>query len=427
MVVGVTLWLLAATVATLPLLIPRGFAQSAPVDAVALLYVLLALAGLAGFSRQRRAVHLPAKGPLLLILVASLTAIVFGLSVPDGMLSLLVEAYLVLLFVCVANDLGSDRRALQIVLTTWTAAALIWAALFIAFHNQLLPDALQRLLEENSKGGGYRVSGTTKNPNLAASYMMTSFFVLLSSPWPRRRATRAAAAGWLLAGVYVTGSNGATLGLVTGALVLGVATCLRAGRTPGQRLGVAGGAVLATILTLTVVLVTTGIPRMEVSGVKALAEQEQGGTFGGSIGRLDRSVGGRLELWSAAWSAGPHLLTGVGPGAAPRIPLQTGSTLGRSLHNDYLAFLLERGILGLLGLLCLCLVLLRWSGRLLGSPPRDTPGERLRPAGLGAAVAANLVLATNHESFHFRHVWILFGLVWASNQLLRRELAHAGS
>jgi hypothetical protein len=57
-------------------------------------------------------------------------------------------------------------------------------------------------------------------------------------------------------------------------------------------------------------------------------------------------------------------------------------------------------------------------------------------------VVANLVLATNHETFHFRHVWVLFGLTWAASQLIStrrptpadstdpdptpKELAHAG-
>jgi hypothetical protein len=63
-------------------------------------------------------------------------------------------------------------------------------------------------------------------------------------------------------------------------------------------------------------------------------------------------------------------------------------------------------------------VLLRWSGRLLEAVVPDPEGGRLRLAGLSAAVVANLVVATNHESFHFRHVWILFGLVWAANRLV---------
>ena len=143
----------------------------------------------------------------------------------------------------------------------------------------------------------------------------------------------------------------------------------------------------------------------------------------GNLGRLDRSVSSRLAIWSKAWNGtGSRVLVGVGPAAAPKIPFGA-RTVGRGLHNDYLAFLVERGLLGLLGLLTFCAIMLRWSGRLLAALPQEDAGGRWRAAGLAGAVVANLVLATNHESFHFRHVWLLFGLVWAANRLLLEQAA----
>jgi O-antigen ligase len=418
MTARVNLWLLAVTIALLPLLVPRGPGQSAPVDAVALLFICLALSGLLW---RGRPLQLPARGPLLLIMAASVVATVASLSVPDSLLSLLIEAYLALLFICVANDLGDDREALRVALIAWSVAALIWAAVFVGFHYHLLPAGLQQLLVENSKGGGYRVAGASKNPNLAASYMMTSFFVLLASPWPRRRLARLATAGFLLLAVYVTGSNGALLGLAVGVAVLVVGACLRGSRTPRQRLQVVGVAILAGVAVLTTALLVVGIPKVGVSNIEAVAASERGGAFKGNLGRLDRSVGSRLSIWSNAWKgAGPRVLVGVGPDAAPRIPFAT-TTLRRGLHNDYLAFLIERGLLGLVGLLALCAVMLRWSGRLLAAPEQEDARGRWKLAGLAGAVVANLVLATNHESFHFRHVWLLFGLVWAASRLLPEE------
>ena len=406
------LWLLAATVALLPLLVPRGPGQSAPVDALACAYVLLAAAGLA---RTGARLRLPAKGPLLLILAASLVATATSLSLPDSLLSLLVEAYLVLLFAFVADDLGDDEGALRAVLTVWSAAALLWAGVLIGSHLQLLPPSLQHLLVEGSRGAVTRVAGTSGNPNLAASYLLTSFFVLLASPWPARRPLRAAAAGWLLYAVYVTGSNGALLGLVAGLGAMAVGAALRAGRTPRQQLGVVGATLVGGTLLATAALLAVGVPRVGVADVQAVAAAERGGAFGSSLGRLDRSVTGRTTIWSRAWQgAGPQVLVGVGPAAAPWIPY-AGGRLQRGLHNDYLAFLVERGVLGLVGLLALAAVLLRWSGRVLLAALQG-PG-RWRPGGLGAAVVANLVLANNHESFHFRHVWIVFALAWAAGRV----------
>jgi hypothetical protein len=65
MTARVNLWLLAVTIALLPLLVPRGPGQSAPVDAVALLFICFALSGLLW---RGRPLQLPARGPLLLIM-----------------------------------------------------------------------------------------------------------------------------------------------------------------------------------------------------------------------------------------------------------------------------------------------------------------------------------------------------------------------
>src|SRR5215213_9001708 len=420
MIARLNLWLLSATIALLPLLVPRGPAQSAPVDAVALLFILFCLGGLLG---RGRPLHLPAKGPLALIMAASVIATAASLSLPDSLLSLLIEAYLVLLFLCVANDLADDRSALRTVLTVWTVAALIWAAVYVGFYYHVLPEGLQQLLVENSKGGGYRVSGASKNPNLAASYMMPSFFVLLASPSPRHRLARLGAAGFLLLAVYVTGSNGALFGLIAGMAALAVAACLRGSRTPRQHLQVVGAATVIGVAMLATGLVLIGIPQVGVSDVQAVAARERGGLLQGNLGRLDRSVSSRLTIWSNAWNGtGSRVLVGVGPDAAPKIPFGA-RTVGRGLHNDYLAFLIERGLLGLLGLLAFCAIMLQWWGCLLAQSPPEETGGRWSAAGLAGAVVANLVLATNHESFHFRHVWVLFGLIWAANRLLLEQAA----
>ncbi len=421
MIARVNLWLLAGTIALLPLLVPRGPGQSAPVDVVALLFILFCLGGLLW---RGRPLHLPAKGPLALIMAASVVATAVSLSLSDSLLSLLIEAYLVLLFLCVANDLADERgAALRTALVVWTVAALIWAAVFVGFYYHVLQEGLQQLLVENSKGGGYRVAGASKNPNLAASYMMTSFFILLASPWPKRRPARLGTAGFLLLAVYVTGSNGALFGLIAGVAVLAVAACLRGSRTPRQHLQVVGGATVVGVAMLTAGLLLVGIPQVGVSDVRAVAARERGGVLESNLGRLDRSVSSRLAIWSNAWNGtGSRMLVGVGPGAAAKIP-SGARTVGRGLHNDYLAFLIERGLLGLLGLLAFCAITLRWSGRLLAARSQEDAAGRWRAAGLAGAVVANLVLATNHESFHFRHVWLLFGLVWAANRLLLEQAA----
>jgi O-antigen ligase len=417
------LWLLGGAVALLPLLLPRGPAQTTPGDAVTLAYVVLALAGL---HRSGRSLQLPAQLGFLLILAGSLIATVMGLSLSDSLLSLLIEGYLFLLFVCIANDLRDDPNGLRVLLTVWAVTALLWATAFIGLHLEMLPGWLRELFFAEPSGGRQRLTGAASNPNLTGSYLMTSCLVLLGSPWPRRLAPRLLAAGWLLYALYLTGSNGALLGVAVGMAVLALAAGVRSSRTTGERHGLVGTGLVAGGLLLAVV-VAAGMPRIGLSEVQSLADRGRGGVLRSNLGRLDRSVSGRLAIWSDAWdAAGSRVVVGVGPGSAPRIPLAAG-TLRRGLHNDYLAFLIERGVVGLLGLLVLSAALLRWSARLLTGRLPDGRGGWWPPAGLGAAVVASLAMSVSHESFHFRHLWVLLGLAWAACHLTASRPADPGS
>jgi O-antigen ligase len=86
----------------------------------------------------------------------------------------------------------------------------------------------------------------------------------------------------------------------------------------------------------------------------------------------------------------------------------------KEAHDDYLAALLERGVIGLAGLL---LLLGTVAFRGLG-----TTGSRLRPGfeaiiarpnALLGAVLGTFVASTVYELLHLRHLWALFGIVAA--------------
>jgi len=83
-------------------------------------------------------------------------------------------------------------------------------------------------------------------------------------------------------------------------------------------------------------------------------------------------------------------------------------------HNDFLAVLLERGVLGIVGLLLLgaglAIRVARISGRGL------SPGYASvvpAPGALAGAIVALGLSSFSHEVLHFRHVWVLFGIVAA--------------
>jgi O-antigen ligase len=417
----VSTFLLCATVVLLPLLAPRGPGNSAPADLFAAGFVLLTL--LALLQRGRR-LEVPAPFALGVILAGSLLALALGDPSGTGVLTLLVDVYLVLLLVAIVNHLRGDEQAARLVLVVWTAAALAWAALLLCAHYRLLPAGLAEPLQVSV--GANRAAGPARNnPNLAGSYLMVSFFVLLASTWPRRRPLpvgRVLAGGLLLLALFATGSLGGLLGLLAGCAALAIGAYLRAGRSQREVQALAGAALLAGSLVLAS-LVVVGLPRFGLADVGTVSERAKGGLLDETIGRAGESLAGRLELWSTALTrAGPRALVGIGAGEAKdELQISTGGLTSagtpefKSLHNDYLAFAVERGILGLVGLLALYAVMLRralalvmaglWRGVGMGA--------------LGAAVVGSAADSVFHEILHFRHVVVLFALVWVASDLVR--------
>jgi O-antigen ligase len=190
----------------------------------------------------------------------------------------------------------------------------------------------------------------------------------------------------------------------------------RSGSTQAQAGAVSGATMLTLALVAAVVVTLNGLPRLGISDVEAMAvQQQQQGTFKYSLGRLDQSVEARLRLWTNGWkAAGPRVAVGIGPGEARELEID-GYRLRNSLHSDYVGFLIERGVLALTAYLALCCLLLGWGARLA------IRGTVLGRAGwaLGGAVLANLVLGGSHDTFHFRHMWLLYALMWAALPLAR--------
>ena len=384
-------------------------------------------------AQRGRRLRVPASSAIALVLVGSVVALALSSQPGVGLLTLLVDAYLLLLFIAITSHLSGERaeRLLRLILIVWTVAALVWAAVLLAGYFHLLPKGVEQLLQirANSRRG----AGVSRNnPNLAGSYMLTSFFVLLASPWPRGRLLRLLAAGWLLWAMFVTGSLGGLLGLAAGCAAWALGIYLRGGRTTRQVQGLAGVALLLGALGLAGLVVVTGVPRPSLADVNTVSQQARGGTLSNSVGRADKSIEGRIVLWSeAVIKAGPRVFVGVGPGEA-KSELQisngsfnrrTGTLTTHSMHSDYLGFLIERGILGAAGLLLLYAALARRVWRVLVVGRR----RRIGVAALGIAVVANAADSFFHETFHFRHMIVLFGLLWVAAELKAPTPEHAAT
>jgi O-antigen ligase len=98
---------------------------------------------------------------------------------------------------------------------------------------------------------------------------------------------------------------------------------------------------------------------------------------------------------------------GIGPDQYREVDL-----LQKPLHNDLLAFAVERGVIGLLGLVAFAALALYRAARRWRDPARS-PTERALDLVFLAAVVGFMVHAQFHQIFHHRAIWLVLALLEA--------------
>ena len=94
----------------------------------------------------------------------------------------------------------------------------------------------------------------------------------------------------------------------------------------------------------------------------------------------------------------------------------------KEAHNDYIGTLAERGVLGALGLFLLVCAIVTRSIAIVRRPRApELVAAVPRPSALVAALTALAVSAVFYEVLHFRHLWVVLGIVAALQFAGRRE------
>ena len=202
-----------------------------------------------------------------------------------------------------------------------------------------------------------RAKATFPNPNVAGHFMATCFMALLVLPISRR--IRIGGLTIAAVGVVATGSFGAILQLAVGLGVVAVGAARRLRPATRQLLA------FAVIATIGLVGVAAA------SGVEFLPQR--GESTGYNIAHLDRTTSGRLDLWGAAIDQIVARPEGIGPGSSRNLEVLRTGDATKETHSEPLAFMSERGGLGLLGLVALWATLWRFA------PPRGRSGDDPRP------------------------------------------------
>lgn len=395
-----------------PMLHPTGPGNSSPVDVLVIAAVVTSMLWLAATHRKLRA---PYVIPVLLFIAAGAAS---GLVSPLPTTALNSVAIDILLFAWCTTvvNVASGPRAMRYALLAWSWSGIFWAALFVAaWAGHLTP------LEGINPAEGNRLSFTFGDPNYASWYWDSTIFVIFAARAPGRRWLRFAGYGFLLWALALTESNG-------GVLALGVGITFLLMHRSYRRHGWAGALAIVLAAGLAAGVFFTVFP---LNSIRQWALNSNQALLVNSIGRSAQSSNERGLLIQESidlYQRGDGVL-GLGPMSTKQLLADWYYPYSNEAHDDWLAALSERGVLGLfaLALLAGCVV---WRAGPMLRRPLPAPMAAAVPAPAGI-VASMLVLGVNsffEEVLHFRPLWLLFAITavlsreaWRQHQSARQR------
>jgi O-Antigen ligase len=388
-----------AAVALLPVLRPAGPGNTAVAD---VFLVAVVAFGLLRISRNNLEIRLPYGTGAALMMFGGIIAAMLA-DAPWTSVLVLAQDLLLLLWACALALGARDVTLVAALVRTWCFVAPAYAAVMVVAYLGGV-SGLAGVTADN----GARAAYTFPDPNLAANWLVVSILVMVACQRPRDAALRAAAIAVMLLAIVFTGSNGGMVTLVVGAIS---AVALHSLRLQGLLAGIRVLALACLFAFGTWVYV---VPHVDMTALREHASASVP-LLRDSIGRSDESSSTRQELVSEGiglWFSSDG--TGFGPARTKATLTRIQSPYSKEAHDDYLATLLERGPLGVVGLILFVGAVWTRCARLARSSlPPAYAAVVPRPWILAAAAPAFAVSATFYEVLHFRHLWTWLGLVAA--------------
>lgn len=376
-----------------PLVHPSGPGNSSAVDAFVLLALLATGLWAATSGMQLKA---PYAVPVAVMVVAGALAGLVG-PLPSSALLAVVQDLVLIAWCTAVVNVSRLPGALRLITRAWAVSSVCWAGILVAAWLLHVTPVLGRTVTE-----GNRVLFTFGDPNYAGTYWVCSIFVVYATHPFSARWLRRLGYALLITALLLTESNGAVLELVVGgAIVLLFNVARRRG--------------LMAAVTLLVLIVTTGgvlSQTVSMTGIQTWARDSGQPFLVNSVGRSNDSssqrgtlIGESLELYESDG------LLGSGPATTKQLLFERQYPYAKEAHNDYLAALVERGPLGVTGMLLLVIGAIWRAATVLRLAYRRRLRTDLpRPEGIIAALAAMALAGTFYEVLHFRFVWILLAL-----------------
>lgn len=366
--------------------------------------------------RERRQVKLPLWGAELMILLGSLIAMTTAVNLAEALETLLKDVYMYLFFLMVVN-LVRDRSLIMLCLKIWVIWSVLQGGLMIfsagvnfgkpaldparlAAEQGLSDEGLslqsQKLIKRQVlRAEGIlvpgRQRGTIANSDLAGLYLAGGAILALAVPIARRRP-------WLkyvffaiiMAGLVTTGSNGALVAVTTGLSVFFLASATARQRLLFLGLGATGLSVILLIFTV--------IPPDQLADTLA----DVSSVFENGISRIPDSIASRTDMLRSGFGQWAEKPIGLSPHGM-RETLEE-----RNTHNDYGAYLYERGYLGFTGLIFLlwASALRAWYGAM-----HSTGEFRTLMAALMGVVFVTIVNELVQEYMREREIWLTMAMI----------------
>ena len=411
---------LLALVFLIPVVVPSGPGRLAIVDGLIVLGLMAFAARIMG---RREAVRVPYMAPSFMVALGSLVAMVGALNPGASVLAIVQDVYLFTWFLMLIHIMrGRDLLPIQ--------KAWMWSGNLIALYGVLVLIKQDHVaILDMVRPKGKRLDSTFYDPNMAGGYLVMCLFFTMSLAKKVSPLVRWGSMGLMLLGIVASKSNGAALSLVVG---FAVWLLMRARTLRSHPLLVGAAGFLAATVALTAVwaIVGLGIGSAELDSFEE-------NSF---LARASHSSEGRFTIWKNLEDTYKKSPLGIGPGNSSSLTvsvaqrLRPGSLQAKEAHNDYLAAAIERGPLGISGLL---LLLAMAFGKLYAAArPKDPEtGEPVKPddgfgrlvAAMGGALAAAAVHGLTIEILHFRHFWMLMAIVVVIDGLAKGEGAESRS
>jgi O-antigen ligase len=261
-------------------------------------------------------------------------------------------------------------------------------------------------------GGDKRLEYSFRNPNRAASYFGLSLFFLMHPVVPRVFKVVFGAA--IVLAISTTGSVAGLLMIPIGGVAFAWAwSYVRAGRALRPLANVAWGIIALICIYGNFFWVS---PDADSTSVIVSRLSPKGGP------RMEEGTSDRMEIWTAGLETFREHPLGIGP-ASFQWQVGVGEEEDtKGLHSDFVAALVERGVLGLLGFLLLLGAVARTIMKLLRLAAQS--GDRAGgfwAAALVGAFAAYVSYGVTHEMLHHETFWLLLALIVSYVSILQHE------